>query len=581
MARTFADLNLSPEVLHDIDALGFEEPSPIQAQTIPLLLEGRDVLAQAQTGTGKTAAFALPIIERVEVARRVVQAIVLAPTRELAVQVAEAIHDLAKSRALSVLPIYGGQAYDRQLRGLHAGAHVVVGTPGRVMDHIRRGTLDLSAVRTVVLDEADEMLDMGFVEDIEFILDQVPEERQIALFSATVPRRIETLAKRYLRNPERVTIAQSESTAPQTRQFYVETQQRGKVDALTRILDLESPSSAIVFCRTKREVDELGETLQARGYTAVAIHGDVNQAQRERLLRTFRDGRAELLIATEVAARGLDISDVTHVFNYDIPDDADAYVHRVGRTGRMGKEGDAITFVTPREMRQLRFIEQRIHKRLTPLRVPTPADIVARRRELFRESIEAAIKADPGPGYAMLASELAETHDPLALAAAAMQIAAEASGGRWDGLGEVPAPPVDETAVEEGMTRLYVDAGRRRGVRPQDIVGSFTAEADIPGSAIGNIDLFDDFAFVEVEPRAARAILDHAANLTLRGSPITVTPAEPGSGGTRGSRGPKGRPGRSGPGGPSRNYAGKPRPPKGSVAKGRPGAAPRGRTPRP
>jgi len=579
MARTFADLHLSAEVLHDIDALGFEEPSPIQMQTIPLLLEGRDVLAQAQTGTGKTAAFALPIIERMDVTRRVVQAIVLAPTRELAVQVAEAIHDLAKSRAIAVLPIYGGQAYDRQLRGLHAGVHVVVGTPGRVMDHIRRGTLDLSSVRTVVLDEADEMLDMGFVEDIEFILDQVPEERQIALFSATVPRRIETLAKRYLRNPERVTIAQSESTAPQTRQFYVETQQRGKVDALTRILDLESPSSAIVFCRTKREVDELGETLQARGYTAVAIHGDVNQSQRERLLRTFRDGRAELLIATEVAARGLDISDVTHVFNYDIPDDADAYVHRVGRTGRMGKEGDAITFVTPREMRQLRFIEQRIHKRLTPLRVPTPADIVARRREMFRETIEAAIKTGPGPGYEMLAAELAEGHEPLALAAAAMQIAAEASGGRWDGLGEIPvAVPVDETAAEEGMTRLHVDAGRRRGVRPQDIVGSFTAEADIPGSAIGTIDLYDDFAFVEMEPRAARAVLDHAANLTLRGNPITVTPAGPGSGGPRGSkpRAPRGR-GNDGP----RGFGVGSRPPKGSVAKGRAGGAPRGRQPRP
>ncbi len=578
MARTFADLNLSAEVLHDIDALGFEEPSPIQMQTIPLLLEGRDVLAQAQTGTGKTAAFALPIIERTDVARRVVQAIVLAPTRELAVQVAEAIHDLAKSRKLAVLPIYGGQAYDRQLRGLHAGVHVVVGTPGRVMDHIRRGTLDLSSVRTVVLDEADEMLDMGFVEDIEFILDQVPEERQIALFSATVPRRIETLAKRYLRNPERVTIAQSESTAPQTRQFYVETQQRGKVDALTRILDLESPSSAIVFCRTKREVDELGETLQARGYTAVAIHGDVNQSQRERLLRTFRDGRAELLIATEVAARGLDISDVTHVFNYDIPDDADAYVHRVGRTGRMGKEGDAITFVTPREMRQLRFIEQRIHKRLTPLRVPTPADIVARRREMFRETIESAIKAGPGPGYEMLAAELAEGHEPLALAAAAMQIAAEASGGRWDGLGEIPvAVPVDETAAEEGMTRLHVDAGRRRGVRPQDIVGSFTAEAGIPGTAIGTIDLFDDFAFVEMEPSAARAVLDHAANLTLRGNPITVTPAGPGTSGPRGSkpRAPRGR-GNDGP----RGFGGGSRAPKGSVAKGR-GGAPRERQPRP
>jgi len=547
LVPTFADLHLSPEVLRDIDALGFEEPTPIQAQTIPLLLEGRDVLAQAQTGTGKTAAFALPIVERVDLARREVQALVLAPTRELAVQVAEAIHQLARTRGLAVLPIYGGQAYDRQLRGLHAGVHVVVGTPGRVMDHIRRGTLDLSTVRTVVLDEADEMLDMGFVEDIEFILDQVPEERQIALFSATVPRRIESLAKRYLRNPERVTIEQHERTAPKTRQLYVETPHRGKLDALTRLLDLESPSSAIVFCRTKREVDELGETLQARGYTAVAIHGDVNQTQRERLLRTFRDGRAELLIATEVAARGLDIPDVTHVFNYDIPDDADAYVHRVGRTGRMGKTGDAITFVTPREMRQLRFIEKQIRKNLTPLRIPTSADIAARKRELFQEALTEAITAGVPEGFTHLAEELAQAQDPLVVAAAAMQLASEASGGRWDGMALAPTPPSDGTAVQEGMTRLFVDAGRRMGVRPQDIVGCFTAEADIPGVAIGTIDLFDDFAFVEVEPQAAQMILAVAGNLALRGNPVNVTEARAGdgpAGSDRPSGGARGRPNR-------------------------------------
>jgi ATP-dependent RNA helicase DeaD len=526
MSPTFAELNLSAEVLRDIDALGFEEPTPIQVQTIPLLLAGKDVLAQAQTGTGKTAAFSLPIIERVDMNRREVQALILAPTRELAVQVAEALHDLAKTRGLSVLPIYGGQAYDRQLRGLRAGAHVVVGTPGRVMDHIRRGTLDLSTVRTVVLDEADEMLDMGFVEDIEFILDQVPEERQIALFSATVPRRIEILARRYLRDPQRVTIDQGERTAPQTRQFYVETPHRGKVDALTRILDLESPSSAIVFCRTKREVDELGETLQARGYTAVAIHGDVNQAQRERLLRTFRDGRAELLIATEVAARGLDIPDVTHVFNFDIPDDADAYVHRVGRTGRMGRKGDAITFVTPREIRQLRWIEKQIHKKLKPLRLPTPADIAAHRRDLFQEAITNSITAGAREGYALLAKELADEHDPLVIAAAAMQLAAEASGGLWDGT-VVESRDLDESAAEEGKVRLHVDAGRQHHVRPQDIVGAFTAEAGIPGTTIGTIDLFDDFTLVEMEPRAARKVLEMAGTLTLRGRDAHVTKARP------------------------------------------------------
>jgi ATP-dependent RNA helicase DeaD len=543
MPATFADLHLSAEVLSAIDALGYEEPTPIQAQTIPLLLEGRDVLAQAQTGTGKTAAFALPIIERVDKQPRQVQALVLAPTRELAVQVAEAMHGLGRTRGLAVLPVYGGQAYDRQLRGLREGVHVVVGTPGRIMDHIRRGTLDLSHVRSVVLDEADEMLDMGFVEDIEFILDHVPTERQIALFSATVPRRIEVLAKQYQRNPERVTIAQETRTAPQTRQFQVGTPQHGKIDALTRILDLESPSSAIVFCRTKRAVDEVAGTLEARGYTAVAVHGDVNQAQRERLMRAFREGRAELLIATDVAARGLDIPDVTHIFNYDIPDDAEAYIHRIGRTGRMGREGEAITFVTPREVRQLRFIEKAIRMKLKPLRLPTPEDIAARRREAFRASLQEVLEAGTGQRYALLVDELAEEHDPLAVAAAAIHLAFEASGVRRDETDS--APPASERQssngrqasnerqssngqpVEEGMTRLYLDAGRRQGVRPQDVVGSFTNEAEIPGSAIGSIDLYDDFGFVEVEPNAARRVLDRAGAVSLRGHTVHVTPARP------------------------------------------------------
>ncbi len=524
MPPTFADLSLSAEVLAAIDALGYEEPTPIQARAIPFLLAGRDVLAQAQTGTGKTAAFGLPIVQGVQTARHEVQALVLSPTRELAVQTAEAIHALGRTRGVEVLPVYGGQAYDRQLRGLRSGVHVVVGTPGRVMDHVRRGTLRLATVRMVVLDEADEMLDMGFVEDIEFILDQVPEERQIALFSATVPRRIEALARRYQRDPERVTIAQEARTAPLTRQRYLETPHGGKVEALVRILDLESPSSAIVFCRTRREVDELAETLLARGYTAAAIHGEVKQAQRERLLRAFREGRAELLIATDVAARGLDIPDVTHVFNYDIPDDADAYVHRVGRTGRMGRQGEAVTFVTPRETRQLRFIEKQIRKKLTPLRLPSSADIAARRRETFRALLHDAIEAGAGGPYALLVEELAEAHDPLEIAAAALHLAFEATGGRRDGMA-AQAVPADGRPVEDGMTRLYLDAGRRQGVRPQDIVGSFTATADIAGSAIGAIDLYDDFAFVEVEPAAARKVLDRTADLSLRGRAVHVTPA--------------------------------------------------------
>jgi len=524
MAPTFTDFQLSTSVLKAIDALGYEEPTPIQAQTIPLLLQGRDVLAQAQTGTGKTAAFAVPVVERTEIARREVQTLVLAPTRELAVQVAESMHALGHPSGLAVLPIYGGQAYDRQLRGLRNGVHVVVGTPGRVMDHIRRGTLDLSTVATVILDEADEMLEMGFVEDIEFILDQVPTKPQVALFSATVPPHIEALAQRYQRDVERVMTAQRERTAPQTRQFYVETPQRHKVEALTRILDLESPALTMVFCRTKRGVDELAGTLEARGYPVAALHGDVNQSQRERLLRAFREGRAELLIATDVAARGLDIPDVTHVFNYDIPDDADAYVHRVGRTGRMGRAGDAITFVTPREKRLLRTIERQIHVKLKPLRPPSSADIAARRREAFRDTIRETLAAGAGESYALLVEELAEEHDPSEIAAAAMHMAFEASAPRRD---DSESAPSDEPTAEVGMTRLFVDAGRRQGVRPQDVVGSLTAGAEIPGSAIGSIELFDDFAFVEVASSAAQIVLDRSDGLSLRGRDVRVTTARP------------------------------------------------------
>ena len=557
MAPTFADLNLSADVLRSIDVLGFEEPSPIQAQTIPLLLAGRDVLAQAQTGTGKTAAFGLPIVERIDMAKRAVQALVLAPTRELAVQVAESLHNLGNGRGVAVLPVYGGQAYDRQLYGLRAGAQVVVGTPGRVMDHIRRGTLDLSNVTMVVLDEADEMLDMGFVEDIELILNAVPEERQIALFSATVPRRIETLARGYLRDAERVTIAHDELTAPNTRQMYVETMQRDKVEALTRILDLESPSAAIVFCRTKREVDELSATLQARGYSAAALHGDINQSQRERLLQAFREGRAELLIATEVAARGLDIPDVTHVFNYDIPDDADAYVHRIGRTGRMGKAGDAVTFVTPREMRQLRFIERQIHKNLRQVRVPTPGDIAVRRRETLHNALVETITSGAASMYTSLVETLGQEHDAAEIAAAAIYLANGGASGRHD-------EPIEEQQAEQGpaseggMVRLHLDAGRQHGIRPQDVVGAFTNEAGIDGSDIGTIDMVGDFTLVDLQRRAALHVLDRCPVLRLQGHEVHVTRART-KGAVKASTPPRRQPSRKGQGqGPSK-------PPRGSI----------------
>ncbi len=523
MTPTFQELGLSREVMLAIDALGFEEPTPIQARAIPLLLQGADIIAQAQTGTGKTAAFAIPIVERIDPRNRTVQAIVLLPTRELAVQVAEATHDFGRQRQVVVLPIYGGQAYDRQLRGLRGGAQVVVGTPGRVMDHIRRGTLRLDSVRFVVLDEADEMLDMGFAEDIEFILDQTPAERQTALFSATLPARINALARRYLRDPQHVAIAGELRTVPQVRQVYYEIPQAAKRDALTRILDLEAPRSSIIFCRTKREVDEIAGALQGRGYSADAIHSDISQSQRERILRTFREGRVEILVATDVAARGLDIPDVTHVINYDIPEDPDAYVHRIGRTGRMGRKGEAITLVTPRETRLLRVIERQIHKKLTPGRLPTPSDIAARRREAFLASLREALRTGVAEPYSMLVEEIAREYEPLEIAAAAVQLAFHAEGA------QTRATPLegDSKSDERGMTRLFLDAGRRQGLRPQDIVKGLTTGAGIPASAVGNIDLSDDFALVDVQRASATRVLDRLRAMQLHGAEVHITVAKP------------------------------------------------------
>jgi ATP-dependent RNA helicase DeaD len=439
--------------LKAIDALGFEQTTPIQALTIPLLMSGADVVAQAQTGTGKTAAFAIPIMERVDPASRSVQALVLTPTRELALQVADACYAIGRYRGVNVLPVYGGQDYQHQLRGLRAGVQLVVGTPGRVLDHIRRGTLKLDGVRIVVLDEADEMLDMGFIEDIESILDATPRDRQTALFSATLPKRIEALSRRYMRDAQLSAVAHEARTVPQTRQVYCETSQGAKPDALTRILDFEAPRSAVIFCRTRRDASDLASRLQARSYDADAIHGDMTQSQRERVLRAFRENRVNLLVATDVAARGLDIPDVTHVINYDIPDDSDAYVHRIGRTGRMGRKGEAITLVTPRETRLLREIERQIRRKLRPLRLPTPEDIAARRREEFLTSLRETIGSGVGEPYALLVEELAEEFDPVEIAAGALHLAFQAGSPQGQPSATAVKTPSSERAPRVNRPR--------------------------------------------------------------------------------------------------------------------------------
>jgi ATP-dependent RNA helicase DeaD len=521
---TFESLGLEPDLLHSVVDVGYEEPTPIQARTIPALLKGQDIVAQAQTGTGKTAAFALPILQRIDTEITSVQALILLPTRELAIQVAQATHLLGKHRRVSVLPVYGGQPIVRQLRGLQQGVHVVVGTPGRVMDHIRRETLDLSSVRVLVLDEADEMLNMGFLEDIEFILEQLPAERQTALFSATIPPRIRDLSRRYLKNAVNISVGRESVTVPQINQSYYEVPQRAKLDALCRILDVETPASAIIFCARKSDVDELVESLQGRGYKAEAIHGDLNQVQRDRVMRSFREGKTEFLVATDVAARGLDIPQVSHVINFHIPWDPESYVHRIGRTGRAGREGSAITLIAPREYRQLKLIERLIGKRIRAARLPTHEDVEARRRELLMEQIRAAIGAGGLEQYRIAAEELTEDFDPVEVAAAALKQLANI-----DRRAELKNGPVDPGSdnAEPGMARLFLNVGRNEGVRPADVVGAIAGEAGIPGRTIGAIDLYDTYAFVEVPQEVAKRVVDALNRASLRGHPVRAEIARP------------------------------------------------------
>ena len=522
---TFAELGLSEETLKAISDVGYEEPTPVQARTIPLLLAGRDVIAQAQTGTGKTAAYALPMLERIDPAVRQPQALVLCPTRELAMQVAGAMHLLGKYRRVTTLPVYGGQPIERQLRALAHGVQIVVGTPGRVMDHMRRGTLDLASVKVVALDEADEMLDMGFIEDIEFIFEAIPEERQTALFSATIPPRIAALARQYLHDPARVSISVAHVTVPQTTQTAYDVV-GDKFDALTRILDAEQPQSAIIFARTKIASTDLAERLGGAGYTAEAINGDLPQTARDRVMRRFRDGQVDLLVATDVAARGLDIPAVSHVINYDIPTDPEAYVHRIGRTGRAGRAGEAITLVTPRERYTLRIIERVIGQRITVKRLPSLADVAARRREAFKAALAGVLEEGNLAQELLIAEALAEQFDPLDIAAAAIRMARGDAAARLDEA-EVETLDGDADGVEEGMTRLFIGAGRMQGIRPMDLVGAIANEAGIPGKSIGSIDIYDGFAFVEVPSGDAQRVIQAMSNANLRGRRVNVSIARP------------------------------------------------------
>lgn len=419
----FEQLGLKPDVLRAISDMGFEEPSPVQERAIPLLLQGRDVVVQALTGTGKTATFGIPLAEQIEPSARIPQAAILVPTRELAIQVAEHISRIGHYRHLRILPIYGGQPMDRQIRALRSGVQIVVATPGRLMDHMRRGTIDLSQVRFLVLDEADEMLAMGFIEDIEFIINALPKDRQTALFSATMPDAILTLARTYMQSPEIVRLSRPRAlTGPSVQQIYYDVPVRRKLDALGRVLDSLPPEHTLVFCATRRMVDELVESLQGRGYLAEGLHGGMSQSTREQVLRAFREGRTEILVATDVAARGLDIPEVSVVINYDLPQDPEGYTHRIGRAGRFGRPGIAVTFVAPWEIRELRVIERITGARLRREEVPTAVEIEERGRQVLAERLLGTLESGKWGQYRAMVEDLLDDHDPIDLAAAALSM---------------------------------------------------------------------------------------------------------------------------------------------------------------
>ena len=551
MTTDFHTFALHPELMRAIDELGYEIPTPIQERAIPALLDGRDVLGQAQTGTGKTAAFALPMLHALEMddshgnvgSHRNVQGLVVAPTRELANQVAKAIYGYGRHRGVRVLSVYGGQSYSNQINRLNRGVDIVVGTPGRMLDLIRKNILHLNMVRYLVLDEADEMLSMGFIEDIEAILSETPKTRQTALFSATLPQTIRRLADRYMSDPESITINPKRLTVAETQQRYYLVYESDKLAALTRLFETEDVTSALVFARTKVRTAELADALFARGFQAEAIHGDLSQPARETVMGRFRRGQIKVLVATDVAARGLDVDDVSHVINFDIPFDPEAYVHRIGRTGRAGKSGTALMLVTPGERRRFQNIEAYTMQPIARATLPSADDIIARREAMFLLEMSTHLETPNEREHALVAQLLEAGYDMADVAAAAIQMArggekqrpienirevqrrpsrhgakrsgAKRSGGKPES--RSPRPRRNKGEREAGMVRFTMNVGDAHGIRPRDVVGAIASEADIPGRSIGAIDIQDQQTFVDISERHAGKVLRQMKHCKMRG----------------------------------------------------------------
>ena len=556
----FDELNLDARILRAVTDMGFEAASPIQGQAIPVQLDGRDMIGQAQTGTGKTAAFGIPLLEKVEPESRKTQAMILCPTRELAIQVAEEIRRLAKYMSgIKVLPVYGGQEIVKQIRSLKGGVQIIVGTPGRIMDHMRRKTIRTDEIRTVVLDEADEMLNMGFLEDMETILSQLPGERQTVMFSATMPQAIADIARKFQKDPVMVKVVKKELTVPKVTQYYYEVKPRTKVEVMCRLLDLYSPKLSVVFCNTKKQVDELVQALQGRGYFAEGLHGDLKQEQRDRVMDSFRNGATEILVATDVAARGIDVDDVEAVFNYDIPQDDEYYVHRIGRTGRAGREGRAFSLVVGSEVYKLRDIQRFCKTKIIPQPIPSLDDVTEIKAEKILDEVQNLIRDGGLERMTDIIEKrlIAEDYSSLELAAAFLRMAMgddyediavderplrdledlgrrsdgrgrdgrgrgsrndRGRGSRYDELDEYE----DRRSAKSGMTRLFINLGKNQNVKPGDILGAIAGESGMSGRLVGSIDMYDKYTFVEVPRAQADKVLEALNRTKIKGKNIRV-----------------------------------------------------------
>lgn len=545
----FEELNLDAKILRAVTDMGFEAASPIQAKAIPLEIEGKDIIGQAQTGTGKTAAFGIPLLQKIDPKNKKLQAVVLCPTRELAIQVADEIRSLAKyMHGIKVLPIYGGQEIVKQIRSLKDGVQVIIGTPGRVMDHMRRKTIKFGQVHTVVLDEADEMLNMGFLEDMETILSELPEERQTVMFSATMPAAIAEIAKKFQKDPEIVKVVKKDLTVPKVTQYYYEVKPKNKIEVMCRLLDMYAPKLSVVFCNTKRQVDELVLALQGRGYFAEGLHGDLKQIQRDRVMNGFRKGRTDILVATDVAARGIDVDDVEAVFNYDIPQDEEYYVHRIGRTGRAGREGKAFSLAVGKEVYKLRDIQRYCKTKIVPQPIPSIDDVTEIKADkILCQAEELLQDSDMNRLIDIIEKKvLEEDYTTLDLAAGLLRMimgednedivedsrplrslddlgdyrdrnSGRGRGGRSGGRGS--------RSGGDDMARLFINIGKNQNVKPGDILGAIAGESGMPGKMVGSIDMYDKYTFVEVPREQADVVLQAMKDVRIKGKNIHMEKA--------------------------------------------------------